>query len=557
MRILTTKSKQSAMTSTSSPGGSCRGLFPCLVVAAAPLSRKLWEFTATTVMIGGIMMVLLQQYQVIREYDYHLQSRFSRFQEHEDYNVEEREEKDLATATVVIRDSLRDSLLHNITNTNMTNAVVSQNSTNNKNNEKGTTQRLTFTWPNISENDIADLTRSWWKKKYQEQPQHPSDRHDGGDGDRDWWCTPTYDANNATSAIPSGLLYVKVPKAASSTMAGITLRIAHRHGRHRTITKFTNVTNTTGATTTSTIVPCQAQLSHGDPILYKRRKKDTSFLFATIRDPAQRALSDVFYRRSNQLKSPYEEDEILKTLQEGDFLESSRLKKKFSVMSHNNEEKEKIDNDKFEINQNNVINNKASTIWSQPPQGYQLSYMAMTMKNRHNSSSSVTKQQVATIMQQYDFILLVERMGESLVVLQFLLNLTVDDVLHLNSKAAGDFSLLVGKKTCRKLHPPVITSTMATYLSSSKWHQKHYGDYLLHAAVHASLDRTIQDIGSLRFDTALQIFRQRMALAQEKCSNQAMFPCSSTGKLQLGKSTSNCYEFDWGCGYPCLDALQR
>ncbi|KAG7372942.1 hypothetical protein IV203_033666 [Nitzschia inconspicua] len=95
------------------------------------------------------------------------------------------------------------------------------------------------------------------------------------------------------------------------------------------------------------------------------------------------------------------------------------------------------------------------------------------------------------------------------------------------------------------------------YLSSSDWHNRHYGDYLLHAAINASLDRTIDDIGPERFEKALASFRQRMALAQERCQAHAYFPCSSSGENQLKLSEESCYNRDWGCGYPCLDRLSE
>jgi hypothetical protein len=112
-------------------------------------------------------------------------------------------------------------------------------------------------------------------------------------------------------------MYVKVPKLVSSTMTGITLQIADRHGR--SIGHNNNIQNRT-----TTYIPCQAYLTHGDPIRYQQGNKTSSFLFATIHDPVHRAISDVFYRRSNQLKAPFEENEILQTLRKGDFLEAKR-----------------------------------------------------------------------------------------------------------------------------------------------------------------------------------------------------------------------------------------
>ncbi|KAG7340282.1 galactose-3-O-sulfotransferase [Nitzschia inconspicua] len=170
-------------------------------------------------------------------------------------------------------------------------------------------------------------------------------------------------------------------------------------------------------------------------------------------------------------------------------------------------------------------------------------------------SRETTRQHVAEVLNEYDFLLLVERMDESLVVLQFLLDLDTDDLLHLNSKSAGNYAMLLSDETCHRIQPSIVSDATMRYLSSSYWHNEHYGDYLLHAAIDASLDRTIADIGPERFEKALATFRQRMVLAQERCEAHAHFPCSSTGEVQWELSEESCYDLDWGCGYPCLDEL--
>ncbi|KAG7340297.1 galactose-3-O-sulfotransferase [Nitzschia inconspicua] len=382
-----------------------------------------------------------------------------------------------------------------------------------------------YQWPDISTDDVQNLTRSWWKPTILSRP-------------KDWWCVHSDNVNK------EGLLYVKTPKAASSTMAGITLRIAHRHGKDiQQEEKEESVPNEDTKIShepipATTTMPCNSRHEHGLSYRYKDRNRTQSFLFATIRDPAKRAISDVFYRRSNQ-QLEYNETQILETLQEGVFLLSHRL-------TH------------IKV------------------QGYQLAYLTMREKVEDNHdaddddeeeeepsidvsqlSRETTKQHIADVLNEYDFLLLVERMDESLVVLQFLLDLDTDDLLHINSKSAGDYAMLIVKETCHRIQPPIVSDTTIRYLSSSDWHNQHYGDYLLHAAINASLDRTIADIGPERFQKALATFRQRMALAQERCQAHAYFPCSSSGENQLKLSEESCYNRDWGCGYPCLDRLSE
>ncbi|KAG7363554.1 galactose-3-O-sulfotransferase [Nitzschia inconspicua] len=383
--------------------------------------------------------------------------------------------------------------------------------------------------PDISTDDIQNLTRSWWKPTILSRP-------------KDWWCVHSDNFNK------EGLLYVKTPKAASSTMAGITLRIAHRHGKdipqqkeekekEESLPNDDTEISQEPIPATATL-PCNSRHEHGLSYRYKYRNRTQSFLFATIRDPAHRAISDVFYRRSNQ-QLEYNETQILETLEKGAFLLSHRL-------TH------------IKV------------------QGYQLAYLTMKEERKKDNdddddkdeekyrsidvsqlSRETTRQHVADVLNEYDFLLLVERMDESLVVLQFLLDLDTDDLLHINSKSAGDYAMLIAKNTCHRIQPSIVSDATKRYLSSSEWHNQHYGDYLLHAAINASLDRTIADIGPERFQKALATFRQRMILAQERCELNAQFPCSSSGKVQLELSEKSCYDRDWGCGYHCLDRLSE
>ncbi|KAG7340288.1 galactose-3-O-sulfotransferase [Nitzschia inconspicua] len=139
-----------------------------------------------------------------------------------------------------------------------------------------------------------------------------------------------------------------------------------------------------------------------------------------LRPSAIRAMSDVFYRRSNQ-QLEYNETQILDTLDDGDFLMSYKL-------TH------------IKV------------------QGYQLAYLTMKKKEEEEDDDDVdsgendeeersidvsqlsretTRQHVAEVLNEYDFLLLVERMDESLVVLRFLLDLDTDDLLHYQFEVGG------------------------------------------------------------------------------------------------------------------------
>jgi hypothetical protein len=91
------------------------------------------------------------------------------------------------------------------------------------------------------------------------------------DRPKDSWCIPATRPEEKTFRDDKwqGLLLVKVPKAASSTAAGLTLRIANQTG-------------------------CAVQFEHREGIKYVERHA-ASFLLGTVRKPAARAFSMAYF----------------------------------------------------------------------------------------------------------------------------------------------------------------------------------------------------------------------------------------------------------------------
>ena len=92
---------------------------------------------------------------------------------------------------------------------------------------------------------------------------------------------------------PKGLIYVKVPKAASSTLAGVVDRIAHNNGM------------------------CDFQDGHvpnGAGRFYGNRDRKASFLLGSIRDPASRAISRIFFHQVSRRGKDPTDDNIIKWL---------------------------------------------------------------------------------------------------------------------------------------------------------------------------------------------------------------------------------------------------
>jgi len=166
------------------------------------------------------------------------------------------------------------------------------------------------------------------------------------------------------------------------------------------------------------------------------------------------------------------------------------------------------------------------------------------------------------MFKKYDFVGVVERFDESLVVLQLLLGLESSDILYfaVNRKEQW-YRRKIGRNNATCLKPfdweldLAVEPPVSQYLIQSKeWHSQNYGDYLLYHAANLSLDKTILKIGLDLFSQELKKFRQLMKLAEEKCS--PVFPCSANGADQFEDSRFDCMaEGKFGCGHRCLDEI--
>ena len=343
------------------------------------------------------------------------------------------------------------------------------------------------------------------------------------------WCGDEADYDNHTQA---GLIYAKVHKAASSTLAGVTLRVAENYGRRRRPNR--NTTNDNGENDDATASSsCATQYHHANSTDYHERDRTRSFMYSSIRHPASRAVSWVFYVKSGK-QGPVREKQVLAALRAGYY---------FPPGGRTNEAQRK-----------NRYHREA---------GAQVGFMhtGIRLKKPMWSAEDPTKlrdlplaiARVAEVMSQYDLIMIVERLHESLVVFQLLLGLETSDILYLSAKQSGAYALS-GPSTelvCHHIPKSFITPNIAAHLSSSAWYARNYEDYLLYKAANRSLDLTIDSLGRQRFEEALATYEKMMKEAKV-CENEAITPCTSEG---VYLNETDCYERDFGCGYPCLDRL--
>lgn len=294
-----------------------------------------------------------------------------------------------------------------------------------------------------------------------------------------------------------GLIYIKVPKTASSTLSGINLRISSRH-----------------IPSNSNMLHCACTFHHhraSDLNLYKRSRVET-FLWTIMRQPASQFISKFFHGH---------------------------------VARHGAEAN--IEEFKF------FFNKKFHHHEFDPPQIDFISPRLLTLDDL--KSKGAREDTVREIINEYDFMGVTERLDESLVALQLILGLDAGDILYVSAKVNGGYDDGAYQNKCFKIPPSILSKEMKEFTYSPEWRKRFAFPTMLYEAVNKSLDLTIENIGQDVFAKALKEHRYLMSLVNDKCAPTAIFPCSKEGVLQTSKSNSNCYWSDSGCGYPCLDQL--
>jgi Galactose-3-O-sulfotransferase len=378
--------------------------------------------------------------------------------------------------------------------------------------------------------------------------------------------------NNSTtflSARRTGILLVKLPKAASSTVAGLLMRIAQRHD--------CLLQNTTmGDYYQDEYIPLATRLNvewqhqsayeagyhhhHHHHRLVKNKDIDdrtsapstssSTFLVAPLRRPDTRALSSVYYHsvslqpaaRRRQVSDSF----ILRQLQ--------RQPANYMVQYL------RLDNETTTTTTTTTTTSNSS---------------------RNDSlSSSSNFQQLQNAMQgildHYDFLIITEEMEASLIVLGWIMHIDLKDLLVLSSKTTndrnGNGSFYFNGRRCIRLVPPVRTPAILDYfqksdnddINNSNWPTRHAADRLLHMAANQSLYQTIEQ------QLTWPIFRQRQA-ALRRLQNDANRACAAEIAVQQPCHTSHgsansgqppqfnnasqkaCYIRDFGCGFECYN----
>jgi len=366
----------------------------------------------------------------------------------------------------------------------------------------------------------ASLARAFAPRTLDDDHHHHHHHH---------WCILLRNRTNHTNhtnidhPLRRGWQLVKTYKSASSTAAAVSVRITRHLGCD----------------------PSYTHWQHRSGRAFAHRLVNESFLLTSVRDPGPRALSSIFYHYVSFLPSQPQPQQHPTTTT--------------AYLQHR-------------LTSDTRDHPWAAT--SDGQGGYTLRYVSPntiaphTFWNRQQPRQvlqpELLKQKVRIVLQHYDFILVTGRMDESLVVLALLVGVPMDAVVVMNAKVAGQHYVHVrtrgGTLRCVPLvAPPAhITSQLQAMWEAPDYRAQNAGDLLLYEAARQSLDRTIDEvIGRERFDAALREYRHLQQLVHHQCHNQVHLPCSKDGVPQLEVSAAHCYIAgrDFGCGYPCVDAV--
>ena len=249
---------------------------------------------------------------------------------------------------------------------------------------------------------------------------------------------------------------------------------------------------------------CKSRFDHALAIEvdYAHRDKQNSFLWTVLREPTTRATSQFFHFAVSRMKIEPSDANFKKELQHFVFEE-------YYIKS-------------------------------------------LSTKSQFNRTIDV-KESVANILKDYDFIGIMERMDETLVVLSLLLNIPLSDVLYLKAKGNGGFDDGRFRKKCVYIVPPYVSPTMEAYFASPSWKTRIRADDYLYRLANKSLDMTIEALGKDLVARTVEEYKQLRSFAEQECADKVQYPCTSGGARL--EHVPGCLWQDSGCGNPCLDKV--
>ncbi|KAL7577563.1 hypothetical protein ACA910_015092 [Epithemia clementina (nom. ined.)] len=324
-------------------------------------------------------------------------------------------------------------------------------------------------------------------------------------------------------------------------MVSVVLRLAHNRS------PWLNRDNTTNdSLPINQQLKCVHRSMHGDALglEYDKRDRSKSFLFSLLRHPTKRAISQFFHFDVSFytvqptdaaflefLRRPYLEHNYLYDLMVTNYTKNLSAVTRAFLRRHDFSNETEL---------------KKAMEWSKP--------LTRAYNRRMKIGKTHLTKVVQDILDGYDFIAITERMDESLVAMQMLLNLTTKDILYTRARSSASFSNGPKKNPCIYIQPSFLTPTIKDYLESPEWQHMIRGDLLLYKAANASLDRTIEALGKDKFQQNFRAFQAGMKLAENHCKGRVQSTCSEGGDY-IPPENRTCYIWGEACDHECLNDL--
>eukprot|EP00546_Thalassionema_frauenfeldii_P016906 CAMPEP_0178900628 /NCGR_PEP_ID=MMETSP0786-20121207/3573_1 /TAXON_ID=186022 /ORGANISM="Thalassionema frauenfeldii, Strain CCMP 1798" /LENGTH=471 /DNA_ID=CAMNT_0020571641 /DNA_START=4 /DNA_END=1419 /DNA_ORIENTATION=+ len=332
-----------------------------------------------------------------------------------------------------------------------------------------------------------------------------------------------------------GILFHRPMKTGSTTLTGIVLRLVHNRGQQQ-----------------YGFDKCKHRSIHGTGLKFEfgKRDKTKSFLFSIIREPQARALSQVFHFQisvgQNEPTDKYLKEQLLTNVNYMHyFVDLGTRNYTLDVQG----DKEKLAQ---MIGYKSAREHKVAIDKSAPEE--KRKYERSMKHFRKFGGARSVHDLIGDILDDYDLILIMERMDESLVAFQMLLNLTTKEILYTRARSGGSWSNGFPERPCLYIRPSFKSPGLTKYLASDDWQNHIAPDVQFYKAAHKSLDRTIEYLGREAFSENLSTFRAALKLAAKNCEGRIRSMCSSGGAKIFPVNTT-CYFWAEGCDHDCIDEL--
>eukprot|EP00747_Dinoflagellata_sp_TGD_P126581 gnl/TRDRNA2_/TRDRNA2_174297_c0_seq1.p1 gnl/TRDRNA2_/TRDRNA2_174297_c0~~gnl/TRDRNA2_/TRDRNA2_174297_c0_seq1.p1 ORF type:complete len:330 (+),score=19.92 gnl/TRDRNA2_/TRDRNA2_174297_c0_seq1:49-1038(+) len=288
-------------------------------------------------------------------------------------------------------------------------------------------------------------------------------------------------------SLSAGLVFIKMHKVGGSTFAGVMRRIGARHG----LAHLSDCGSDPQNTPAPSVWACHGQMRQVSTHL--KYAMPSAFRVTLIRNPVERRLSDFYHYASRFDLEPNATNKIR-------YLQTT------------------CDNTCI----NDYYTSYAQCADGHPPPPNDLAY---------------------SMMRCYDFVAVMERFDESLLLLSQKLGIDQLDILYLSAKQSGkavtdhlDRHLHRNGKVLLA-HPPLTQESEEVQEAATHFDDSY--DWMLLDLANKALDSAIAQYGT-SFEDDLKEFKRKLKVVEEKCRDRFF---------------ESCFWNDNGCGQECIDTL--